>query len=89
MATIQITSDVSKELYELLVGLTAFVARLKPALADGFSAGDLPALISAGMALAPALNGIEKCKDEYAENPGAFLRAASIGLSEMANVLKK
>ncbi len=89
METVQKTVAVSKEVSELLEGLTKFAVVAKAALKDGFQAGqDLPPILSSALAdLAPALQGAEAIKDEAKETK-EFAAAVALGVNELVHALK-
>jgi len=82
MATIPVTVEVSKEIYELGEGLGDFALAVKTALADGFSVGDdMPQLITDAVThLIPAIEGVTLLDDEYAEDKEAAIKAALVSL---------
>ena len=85
MAKIKIETEVSKETYELGVGLGRVVAKMREALKDGWQTGsDLPVAVSAAITdLVPAVEGIDQIDDEIKEDPAAFSRAIVIPMSDV------
>lgn len=79
--TKEISVTVSKETIELMDGLAKFVGAVKTALKDGWQPGsDLPVLLSSTITdLVPALDGIDKVKEELLKEKAAFVRALTIG----------
>lgn len=82
---------VSKEAHELGEGLKKFVLSIKGALADGWQPGaDIPVVLSAALAdLVPAVQGVEKIKDETKEDLEAFVSALVLPAKELAFALLK
>ncbi len=91
MSNVSIKTNVSKETYELVIGLAGFVGEIKSCLADGWQPGtDIPIVMSAAISnLVTAVQGLELIKIEAKEDPAAFSRALSIGLSSMFENLSK
>ena len=89
METKDINLTVSKETYELGIGLAEFIGQVKNALEDGWQPGeDLPVMLTSALSvLAPSLQGIEKIKGEYEDNPDAFANAVAITGSEIFKAL--
>jgi len=75
--TIDVNLKVSKEAYELGMGIAKTITAIQSALKDGWQPGqDLPVLMQALMAdLVPAIQGIEKLADESKESQLAFFTA--------------
>lgn len=91
MATLDVTVKCSKETLELGLGLAAFLGHVKAAVADGWQLGsDLPAVIGAALGdLVPAIAGLEKVKDELAEDKIAFANAVTqVGAAVVGQLLK-
>jgi hypothetical protein len=88
MAKQMVQVEVSKEMYELGMGLASVVDAVKQATADGWQPGqDLPAIVVAAIAiLPPALQGVDQIKSEIAEDKGAFIAAVALPIAE---VIKK
>jgi len=77
MAKVSVSVEVSKEAYELGMGLADFAGAVKSALADGWQVGsDVPAVITAALQhLVPAMNGANNLGSELAEDKAAFVQA--------------
>lgn len=86
-----VTVKVSKEAYELGEGLKKFVLSIKGALADGWQPGqDIPVVLTAALSdLVPAVQGVEKVKEEVKEDLEAFVSALVLPAKEMAFALAK
>lgn len=84
----QVQVDVTKEAYELGLGLKRFVVALKGALKDGWQPGkDIPVVLNAAMTdLMPAVEGLEKLEDEIKADKAAFVSA--LALPAMALILE-
>lgn len=91
MAKVEVKVEVSKEAYEVAIGLGQMVAAIKTALADGWQAGtDVPVIVSAAITnLVPAVDGLDKVGAELKEDPEAFVKAVSIGLAEAVGAFLK
>lgn len=76
--------ECAKETLELGEGLAKFVSSLQGALADGWQSGqDLPVLLSAALTdLVPAVQGVEKIKDEV-KDPQSFSNGIYVGVSSI------
>jgi hypothetical protein len=81
MAKLEATCEVSKEAYELLIGVAKIVEVVKASLADGFQPGsDIPVIIASAIGdLVPAIQGVELIKEEIAEDKVAFGNALVLG----------
>lgn len=81
----EVQVQVAKEMHELMDGLSEVILATKQALADGFQPGqDLPAIVLAAInKLPPALEGMDKVKDELKLNPKEFVNAASLGTAKI------
>lgn len=81
----EVQVQVAKEMHEVMDGLSEVVAAVKQALADGFQPGqDLPAIVLAAVnKLPPALEGMDKVKDELKNSPKEFINAAALGASKI------
>jgi hypothetical protein len=89
MSVVPVSVDVSKETYELCLGLAKLIKAVKSPIADGVQPGDLPALIGAvATELLPALNGVDKIAAEYEENKSAFGQAVVLGLAAIAKAVE-
>jgi len=89
---IEVNEKVSKEAYELALGLKKFVVSIKQSLSDGWQPGsDLPVLLQAVILdLVPAINGIDKIPEEEKENLEAFVTAFLLPVKSLAfELLKK
>jgi hypothetical protein len=88
MAKQMVQVEVSKEMYELGMGLAGVVDAVKQATADGWQPGqDLPAIVVAAIAiLPPALQGVDQIKGELSEDKGAFISAVALPI---ADIIKK
>jgi hypothetical protein len=86
--SIEVSLDASKEMYELLDGLVAFLKVAKTAASDGWSMGDdLPVVLTAAMgSLIPALQGIEKVGSELKEEPAQFIAAIAAIIPDIADL---
>lgn len=91
MATLDINVKVSKEAYELADGIKGLAVAIKTAIADGWDMNsDLPALMSAVIALAPAVQGIDQLDDEAKADIAAFSKALALPLADMiVELIKK
>ena len=91
MSKVEVTSEVSKELYELVDALGQMALAVKAALADGWQVGtDLPVLVAAAMStLGPAVEGVDKITDEVAEDLGASVLALAVPLAKLLPELLK
>lgn len=88
----EVSVKVTKEAYELSVGLKKFVLDVKQALSDGWQPGqDLPVVMQAAvMDLVPAVQGLESLGAEQKEDLEAFVTALSLPMKELAfSLLKK
>ena len=87
---IPVTVEVTKEGYELALGLAEFGLAAKEALKDGWQMGqDMPALMAAAMLkLIPALNGVEQLGAEAKEG-SAFYAGIVLGIRPLADGWKK
>lgn len=85
MATLSAKCEVSKETYELLIGVARLVEIVKNQVADGWQPGiDIPVIIASAIGdLVPAIQGVEKIKEEIAENKVAFGHALLLGAAEI------
>jgi len=74
---IDVNEKVTKEAYELGMGLNKFVLDMRAALADGWQPGsDLPAVLTATINdLVPAVQGVDQLAAEEKENTEAFFTA--------------
>lgn len=88
MSKVQVTVECSKEAYELGEGVAAFIATVWPKLKDGFQVADAGALITAVLALAPALKGVEHLPAEAATESEAFAMSGVVMLSKIVKVLR-
>ncbi len=88
MSKITVPVEVEKESYELEDGMVTFVATVWPKLKDGFQIGDLGVLISAIIALTPALKGVEQIPAEAAEDPSAFAMTGAVLLAKIVKVVR-
>jgi hypothetical protein len=86
---IKIDVEVSKESYELSKGIADLIASIKLAVADGWQPGkDIPLIISEVIGrLVPALQGVEKIKDEIKEDKEAAILALLLPVVEVINSL--
>lgn len=86
---VQVQVACAKELYELSKGLADFVLDVRKAVADGWQPGaDLPALLTSAVGrLVPAMQGVEKLKDEYAGSKKEFLLGALVPLADVLGTL--
>ncbi len=93
MEKISVQIEVTKEVYELASGLAKFVAVVKKEVSDngGWSMGDdLPAIVQETISgLLPALQGMDKIKDEIAGDKVAFTRGLVVGLADIAEIFVK
>jgi hypothetical protein len=90
MAILNVTVDVSKETYELGLGIANLIKQLKVALADGWQMGDdLPVALAAAVAFVPSLDGFDQIDDEMAQNPVEFANALALGLGEIYSSVRK
>ena len=91
MAVIDVPVRCAKETVELGQGLAAFVYELKKAVADGWNPlSDVPAVISAAITkLVPAMQGVDKVKDELAEDKASFVNAAVVAGAAVVGALLK
>lgn len=77
MATVDVTIQASKELYELGQGIKGFLAALKEESKDGLDVTDIGAVLAAAMtSLVPALDGVTDIADEIKDDPQAAIYAA-------------
>lgn len=85
MALLNVECQVTKETYELFLGVAGFVKELRKALDDGFDpTTDATALVTAAVThLIPAVSGIEKIGDEAIKDRAAFVNAIIIGGMEI------
>jgi hypothetical protein len=81
MAKVKVTTEASKETYELLLGVAKMIKIVKGAAKDGFQPGsDIPVIIASAIGdLVPAIQGVELIKSEIAEDKVAFSNAVSLG----------
>lgn len=88
---IKVEAEVSKESYELALGIGAFVVDVKKAVADGFKIGDDfgPLLASLMTHIVPALNGVEAIPAELKADKVATAQAFALGLKPMLAILLK
>ena len=88
--SIKVEADVSKEAYELMLGLAGVVSGVKRALDDGWQVGeDLPAILSAVMVnLVPALQGVQDLPAEAMSETPEFVAALSLGAVEIFKAVK-
>lgn len=85
MAVIDVQVKVSKESYELGVGVGELVAKIKEAVDDGWQAGeDFTKILNAVIAFVPSLNGVSNIPAERAEDKEAFANAIALGLTSVA-----
>jgi len=92
MEKLKIEVEVSKEMYELGIGLGQVVLKMKEALEDGFQVtDDIPVIIQTAIKdLVPAMKGIEQIDDEAKEDLGSFLDAVWLSLKPVVfGLLKK
>lgn len=90
MSTIPVTTEVSKETYELAKGLIGFVGAMKDKLTDGVGVDDLPAALSAFIThIPPALDGADSVMDELKANPAAFIAAWLTAGLDLYEILTK
>ena len=86
---VDVTVKVSKETYELALGVAELTKAVKLALKDGFQPGqDLPPILLTAVNQFAAIEGVDKIDDEAKENPEAFAKAIAIGLSEVYGAVK-
>jgi hypothetical protein len=78
--------EVSKEAYELGLGLAKFHAVVKQAMADGWQTGtDIPPIIQSAIAdLVPAMQGADQAGAEAKADKQQFANAIYLGLSPIA-----
>jgi len=88
MSKITVPVEVSKEAHELAKGVAAFIATVWPKLKDGFQIADAGVLISAVVALTPALKGVELIPGEAVEDPGAFAMTGAVLLAEIVKAIR-
>lgn len=87
---VPVTVEVTKEGYELSLGLAKFALAVKQALADGWQPGaDMTAMMAAAMTeLVPALNGVDQLGLEAKEG-SAFYAGLVLGMQPLANAFVK
>lgn len=90
MAKMIVTTEVSKETYEMGMALAKMVEAIKDALADGWQPGqDLPVLITAVIGnIAQIAQGVAAAPAEQKEDQDAFLGAIALALKEVAAALR-
>ncbi len=89
MANIKVEVEVSKEGYELGQGAVNLLGAIKEVTSDGFQVGqDLPHLVTVAFGQMAAIEGIEKVKDEFKNDPAAFLKGVAMSLADGYAVLK-
>lgn len=88
MAKQMVSVEVSKEMYELGMGLAQVIDAVKQATADGWQPGtDIPAIVVQAIAIIPpALQGVDQIKNELAEDKAAFMNAVALPI---ADIIKK
>jgi hypothetical protein len=86
---LKINVEVSKESYELSKGVGDLVLAIKACVQDGWQPGrDIPIIVSEIIGrLVPALQGVDKIKEEFAEDKGAAVLALTLPLVEVVNSL--
>ena len=85
---IKIEVEVAKELSELGDGVAKFLKVLKAEAMDGIDFTDIPSILSSAMAdLVPALEGVEKIKDELTQDRSSFINAASVSGAKIINAV--
>jgi hypothetical protein len=92
MEKVSVQMEVAKEIYELTQGISSFIALAKKEIDDngGWSLGDdLPGLITAAAPLLQAIKGIDKIKDELAEDKVAFVKGLVAGIADLAEIFTK
>jgi hypothetical protein len=84
-----ITVNVSKETYELGIGINKVVKAIKDAIEDGFQVGeDIPVIIAAAITeLIPAIEGFELIPEELKADRQSFMNAVSLTTSELVETL--
>jgi hypothetical protein len=89
MAKIQVTVEVTKEMYELGKGVAVIVDAVMAAVKDGFQPGqDLPVIAVKAFGEMAAIEGIDKIGAEMKEDPAAFATAMGLTLSDIYKVVK-
>jgi hypothetical protein len=88
---VKVETEVSKEMYELALGLGKFVLNVKLAVADGFKIGEDfgPILASLMADVVPALSGVEAIPAELKEDKVASFEALALGFKPMIKELLK
>ena len=87
---IKVETEVEKEAYELFQAFAVIVKSVKGALDDGFQMEkDLPVIVAQALTVIGAITNINKLGDNWKEDPGAFIKAASIGGADIAAVFLK
>jgi len=88
---VEVKVNVSKEAYELMLGIAGFCGAVKQALSDGWQpTQDLPAVMTAAIAhLVPTLEGIVNLPAEAVSETPEFAKALAIGAAEIYGALKK
>ena len=88
MSRVTVQVECSKELMELGDGIAAFLKVLIAEAKDGIDFTDIPAILASAMAdLVPALDGIEKIKDEMTQDRPAFVNASAVSGSRIINAV--
>lgn len=85
MSKVNVTVEVSKEIYDVGQGVAKFVKAMKGALADGWQVGtDLPVAMSHAISdLAPALGSLGGIPGDIAEDKQAAAHAVSLSLCDV------
>ena len=85
MNKVNLSTEVPKEIHELMVAVAKLMSEARKATADGFQLGqDLPLIVTASMGdVMAGVAGVEKLGDEWKEDPAAFIKAVLINAADI------
>lgn len=91
MNKVNLSTEVPKEIHELMVAVAKLVSEARKATADGFQLGqDLPMIVTAAMGdVMAGVAGVEKLGDEWKEDAPAFIKAILINAADIVGPFLK